>query len=351
MVRKVQSKFLKSVRNEVVYNLGKLTSWLLKTPEGVVITLDKCILFPLKIIYLGVRVSLRIFLGKKRRNQSYIVQKLRYISNYFSPSFSLFSYLYKVIRFLRLGNPRLLKINVPKYNYKAYCPINKHDFINMTAREDEIIEHFSPEDGDIVVDVGAHIGRYTIISSKRVGANGKVVAIEPEPSNFEILNRNIKLNGLTNVIPLNYAVNSKQTKLKLYLPVEESGFTIYNTIMVNRTASEGKFIEVDANTLDNLLLQPQQNGISHADINWIKIDVEGAEFEVLKGATSILSKSKDIALLIEVHNLHGGTNLYRQIVEFLNVYNFKIEFENTYESGEKHVIVRKNLPDSRVCDK
>ena len=216
----------------------------------------------------------------------------------------------------------------------------------MTAREDEIIEHFSPEDGDIVVDVGAHIGRYTIISSKRVGQNGKVVAIEPEPSNFEILNRNIKLNGLTNVIPLNYAVNSKQTKLKLYLPVEESGFTIYNTIMVNRAKPEEKFIEINANTLDYLL---QQNGIRYA--NWIKIDVEGAEFEVLKGATSILSKSKDIALLIEVHNLHGGTNLYRQIVEFLNVYNFKIEFENTYESGDKHVIVRKNLPDSRVCDK
>jgi FkbM family methyltransferase len=332
--------------------LGKLTSWLLKGPGGVAITLDKCILFPLKIIYLGVRVSLRIFLGKKRRNQSYIVQKLRYISNYFSPSFSLFSYLYKVIRFLRLGNPRLLKINVPKYNYKAYCPINKHDFINMTAREDEIIEHFSPKDGDMVVDVGAHIGRYTIISSKRVGFKGRVVAIEAHPDNFEILNRNIQVNKLTNVIPLNYAVSSKQTKLKLYLPVERSGFTIYNTIMVNRTASEAKFIEVNANTLDNLLLQQQQqSGISHADINWIKIDVEGAEFEVLKGATSILSKSKDIALLIEVHNLHGGTNLYRQIVEFLNVYNFKIKFEITSESGEKHIIVRKNLPDSTIYGK
>ena len=321
--------------------MGKIISWLLKTPEGVVITLDKCILFPLKIIYLGVRISFRVFLGRKRRNQSYIVQKLRYITNYFSPSFSLFSFLYKAIRFLRLGNPRLLKINVPKYNYKAYCPINKHDFINMTAREDEIIEHFNAKDGDIVVDVGAHIGRYTIISSRRVGQNGKVIAIEADPDNFEMLNRNIKLNKLTNVIPLNYAVYSKETKLKLYLPVEESGFTIYNTIMVNRTASEGKFIEVNANTLDNLLLQ-QQNGISHPSINWIKIDVEGAEFEVLKGATNILSKSKDIALLIEVHNLHGGTNLYRQIVEFLNVYNFKIEFENTYESGEKHIIVRKS---------
>jgi FkbM family methyltransferase len=326
--------------NQVI-DLGKIISWLLKTPEGVVITLDKCILFPLKIIYLGVRISFRVFLGRKRRNQSYIVQKLRYITNYFSPSFSLFSFLYKAIRFLRLGNPRLLKINVPKYNYKAYCPINKHDFINMTAREDEIIEHFNAKDGDIVVDVGAHIGRYTIISSRRVGQNGKVIAIEADPDNFEMLNRNIKLNKLTNVIPLNYAVYSKETKLKLYLPVEESGFTIYNTIMVNRAKPEEKSIEVNANTLDNLLLQRQkqkQNGISHENINWIKIDVEGAEFEVLKGATSILSKSKDIALLIEVH----GKDNYKPIVEFLKTYNFKIEFEKSNENGDwRHIIARK----------
>ena len=301
------------------------------------ITLDKCILFPLKIIYLGVRISLRIFLGRKRRDQSYIVQKLRYITNYFSPSFSLFSFLYKAIRFLRLGNPRLLKINVPKYNYKAYCPINKHDFFNMTAREDEVIEQFNAKDGDIVVDIGAHIGRYTIINSKRVGENGKVIAIEAHPDNFEILNRNIKLNKLTNVIPLNYAVYSKQTKLKLYLPVEEPGFTIYNTIMVNRTASEEKFTEVNANTLDNILLQ--QNGISHADINWIKIDVEGAEFEVLKGAHNILSNSKDIALLIEVH----GLDSYTPVIEFLHSYNLNVEFEMSNENGDwRNIIARKS---------
>ena len=79
------------------------------------------------------------------------------------------------------------------------------------------------------------------------------------------------------------------------------------------------------------------------DVNWVKIDVEGAEFEVLKGASNVLSKSKDIALLIEVHNLSGGTNLYRPIIEFLNLYNFKIEFEKSQDRGEKHIILRKHL--------
>jgi FkbM family methyltransferase len=64
----------------------------------------------------------------------------------------------------------------------------------MTRHEDVIIEYFRPKEGDMVVDIGAHIGRYTIIASKRVGANGKVIAIEANPSNFEMLKRNIQLN-------------------------------------------------------------------------------------------------------------------------------------------------------------
>jgi FkbM family methyltransferase len=327
---------------------GKLTSWLTRQePMNVVPVLDKVLVFLHKItylvFYLVLRFSLRIVLGRKRRDRVFVKKGINFNYEYKAiPSLSIIKFLHAVVKFLRLANNNsfLLKISIPKYDYKAYCPINKGDIINMTIRENEIIEHFTPKIRDVVVDIGAHIGRYSIISSKRVDKNGKVIAIEAHPHNFEILNRNIKLNKLTNIITLNHAVYSKETKLKLYLPDEESGFTIYNTIMVNRTKPEEKFIEVNANTLDNLL---QQNGINHADVNWIKIDVEGAEFEVLKGATNVLSKSKDIALLIEVHNLPNGNNFYRPIVEFLNLYNFKIEFEKIHDGGERHIIVRKQL--------
>jgi FkbM family methyltransferase len=303
--------------------MGKLTSWLLKETKGVTL-LDKSILLFLKVIYLTLRVSIRIVLGKKRTDRLYIKRNIGFNS-----------FLYKSLKFFGVGNSMLLKVSVPKYNYKFYCRINNEDYTFMTGHEDEIEEHFTPKGGDTVVDVGAHAGHYTLLSSKRVGANGKVITIEADPSNFEILNRNIKLNGLTNVIPINYAVYSKQTKLKLYLPVEESGFSIYNTIMINRAKIDEKFIEVNANTLDYLL---QQNGIR--DANWIKIDVEGAEFEVLKGAHNILSNSKDIALLIEVH----GKDNYKPVVEFLNSYNFNVEFERSNENGDwRHIIARKEF--------
>jgi FkbM family methyltransferase len=303
-----------------------LILWFIKNSEGMTI-FDKCILFFLKIIYLGLRILLRLALGKKRRDRLYVERGL---------DFGVF--WYKTFKFLRPGNSTLLKFKVPKYDYEFYCRINKDDFKIMTIHEDDIIKRFTPKEGDIVVDIGAHIGLYTIISSKRVGTKGKVVAIEAHPGNFEMLNSNIKLNQLTNVIPLNYAVHSKETKVKLYLPSGESGFTKYNTIMPNWINTQEKFVEVNANTLDYLL---QLNQIRQEEVNWIKIDVEGAEFEVLKGATNVLSKSKDIAILME---LHGPPHVYRpKVEEFVDLYNFKIEFEKSYEeNGSMHIIMQKS---------
>jgi FkbM family methyltransferase len=303
-----------------------LILWFIKNSEGITI-FDKCILFFLKIIYLGLRILLRLALGKKRRDRFYVKRGL---------DFGVF--WYKTFKFLKPGNSTLLKFKVPKYDYEFYCRINKDDFKIMTIHEDDIITRFTPKEGDIVIDIGAHIGLYTIISSKRVGAQGKVVAIEADPENFEMLNSNIKLNQLTNVIPLNYAAFSKETKIKLYLPSGESGFTKYNTIMPNWINTQEKFVEVNANTLDYLL---QLNKIRQEEVNWIKIDVEGAEFEVLKGATNVLSKSKDVAILME---LHGPPHIYRpKVEELVNLYNFKIEFEKSYEeNGSMHIIMQKS---------
>ena len=113
---------------------------------------------------------------------------------------------------------------------------------------------------------------------------------------------------------------------------------MHHSIILERLRVEetAKKFEVNANTLDNLL---QQNGISQEQVNWIKIDVEGVEYEVLKGATDILSKSKDIALLIEVHGLDN----YTPVIEFLHSYNLNVEFEMSNENGDwRHIIARKS---------
>jgi FkbM family methyltransferase len=270
--------------------------WWLREVKGARI-FDKFVFNLLKGIYLGTRFFLRLILGRKKRDRIFV-----------------------------------------KRNINLHCPLNKEDFIVMTKHEEEIIGLFRPKEGDTVVDVGAHMGRYTITSSKSVGQHGRVIAVEAHPYNFRILYNNLRLNKLQNVSALNCAVYSKKARLKLYLPDEELGYTMHHSLMTNYLVSkyskeiERKSMEVEADTLDNLL---KVRGIN--EVNWIKIDVEGAEYEVLKGAKEILSASKDISILVEVH----GKDTYGPTTELLRSNNFKIEFEKTYDNGEKHVLARK----------
>src|SRR5215203_5333613 len=315
---------------------NNITSWLTKQPiESVMPAFDRCTLPILKACYICIRIIFRLCLGKRRRNQSQLYRGL-YVGDNIIPSYHVVKFFYKSMKFLKLGNPSLLKVYSKKHDYKYYCRLE--DF--NPDREEDIVKLFRPKEGDIVVDVGAHIGKYTIIASKMVGSQGKVTAIEAHPVNYDILKKNIVLNKLDNVIALNYAVHSKETKVKLYEPGQEKGFTIYNTIMTDRTleSKNQKYIEVKANTLDSLLVE---NGINQA--NWIKIDVEGAEYEVLRGAINILSSSKDISLLIEIHNLGvKNKNFYEAIIQLLGSKNYKMLFEKIYESGERHIIIRRS---------
>ena len=319
----------------------KTFSWLFAEPFAYTIPslrlFDKATSFFTRIIYIFLRIFLRVFLGKERRENLQFYHAFSRSVN-ISLSFIFFIIVHKLSKFLRLGDHSLVKLSVPKYNYKVFCPATLNDYNNMTSREAEILEHFNPKKGDTVLDVGAHLGRYTLISAQKVGNNGKVISIEANPSVLKKLKKNIELNELTNTASFNYAVYSLKTKIKLFIPNEGLKNTIYNSVISNRSINSEKFIEVNGDTLDNILCYA---GINAENVNWIKIDVEGAELEVLKGAHNILSKSKDIALLIEVHNIAEGTSLYENIMELLKTYDFKKEFEMIHESGERHIIVRK----------
>ncbi len=312
-------------RNDAVDSVS-ISTLLLKEAKGMTIK-DKLVLFSLKNTYLALRVISKVVLGKKKRDRLFIERGI-----------SFQSFLYKSIKLLGMNN-LVAKVDVPRYGFQAYCrsEVDFHDFSIMTRHEHNLIKLFSPKEGDVVVDVGAHIGLYTIIASKRLGASGKVVAIEAAPSNFEMLDKNIKLNKLNNVITSNNLVYSRETDLVL---------AEYDRILSGvdgKSEIKNRNVTVHVNTLDNLL---QQNGVDAEDVNWMKIDVEGAELEVLRGAQNILSKSKDISILIEIH---GISHLYKPIIDILKSYNFKIEFEQTFGykrqnmTGGKNVLLRKSV--------
>jgi FkbM family methyltransferase len=301
-------------------------NWWLRGVKGARV-FDKFVFGLIKYTYLGTRFFLRLILGRRKINKIYQKRNI-----------SFKDFLYSSAKILGVDRILLLEIHVPNHDYRIHCPLNKEDFLVMTKHEEEILGLFRPKEGDTVVDVGAHMGRYTITSSKSVGQHGTVIAVEAHPYNFRILYHNLRLNKLQNVSALNCAVYSKKAKLKLYLPDEDLGYTMHHSLMTNYLVSkyskeiEQRYIEVEADTLDNLL---KVRGIN--EVNWIKIDVEGAEYEVLKGAKEILSASKDISILVEVH----GKDTYGPTTELLRSNNFNIEFEKIYDNGEKHVLARK----------
>jgi FkbM family methyltransferase len=287
--------------------------------------LDKLTLFILRFAYFGFRLSLRLFLGKKRRDKYFIKHGLDF------PTFT-----YRLLKKIGLDKMLLLLIDMPKLGYKFFCRINRDDFLFMTNHENEIMDHFRPKSGDTVVDVGAHIGLYSLIAAKRVGPAGKVIAIEPDPENFKILRKNILLNQSRNIDALECAAYSAREKLKLFLPELEQGRTIFNTVMQDRAKTSINFLEVEANTLDNIL---ESKNIT--EVNWIKIDVEGAELEVLKGAVNTLSSNKDTTFVIEIH----GSEIYKEVLGYLKTYNLTIMYEKSNEKGDwRHIIAKKFIP-------
>src|SRR5215203_5674424 len=316
-------------------------SWYSLLVESSGLTLkDKLLFFILKMYYRGLRLKARglrkvhLVLGDKERKNM--------------PSPSKIDFLNLMAKFVGKNN---MIVEVPKYGYKSYCRTwSKFIDLNiMTVHEDDLLQLFRPTKGDIVVDVGAYLGRYALTSSNLVGENGRVVAIEGDPSHYKMLDKNIKLNKVSNVMAINCMVGSKDMHLIVgsednYLTVRSKDIHTNHQDDSYREFDESGRVQigntiVNLNTLDNLLIK--QHGIS--EVNWMKIDVEGAELEVLKGAHNILSNSKRIKLLIEIHDVN---KLYKPIVEILNSHNFKIIFEKDGPDDRipsKHIIAKKMI--------
>lgn len=138
--------------------------------------------------------------------------------------------------------------------------------------------------GDVILDVGANIGLTTIRASKLIGDKGKVYAIEAMTSTFEILRFNILLNKLTNVICVNEAFADYVGKAEIFhnLDINRGSASLYSD-------KKKGGIEVEVNTLDEFVIN---HGIN--TIDFIKIDIEGAEYPMLMGASNFLKNNKPI---------------------------------------------------------
>lgn len=140
--------------------------------------------------------------------------------------------------------------------------------------------------GDVVLDIGANIGYYTLIFARAVGQGGMVYAFEPNPTNFSLLKKNIEINGYTNVVLIQKAVSNTTGKLKLYLSETNKGdHRIYDS------GEERVSLEVECVAIDDYFANCRKR------IDLIKMDVQGSEGLVIKSMPALLQK--DIKIISE----------------------------------------------------
>jgi FkbM family methyltransferase len=170
--------------------------------------------------------------------------------------------------------------------------------------------------GNVFVDIGANVGYFTLLAAQRVGDEGRVLCIEPNPSVAGQLRENVERSGLFNVTVVQAACSHTVGPRVLYL----SGISNTGRSSLSAENVDGaECVKVHCVTADGLV---QDHGLLRIDV--VKIDVEGAEFEVLRGMTDILSRAKPkLVLELEPHLLKSFSVRVEDVVDFVGSYGYR----------------------------
>ena len=179
---------------------------------------------------------------------------------------------------------------IPLGDHPLYIPGSVREALRI-AEDNQAIQkvmHEYLQLGMTVIDVGANIGYLTLFAARKVGLQGKVFAVEPAKDNLVMLEKNVQLNQATNITVLACAAGRRQKTQDFYLHGSHSGHNSLFQRLGDTDVTETVSVKDHAFRR----LNPRENG-------FCKIDVEGAELEVLAGMAGILCANPDIQLIIE----------------------------------------------------
>tara|TARA_Y100000310_G_scaffold338761_1_gene429365 strand:+ start:1403 stop:2266 length:864 start_codon:yes stop_codon:yes gene_type:complete len=140
--------------------------------------------------------------------------------------------------------------------------------------------------GDVVLDIGAHIGYYTLQFANLVGSTGKVYAFEPEPKNFELLKKNVQINKHDNVVLIQKIVSDKVGIVEFFISKFDS---IGNKLF--KSDESGSSIKVGSTTLDEYFKDLKKK------IDFIKMDIQGGEGKATLGMKNLLKENKNLKII------------------------------------------------------
>lgn len=189
--------------------------------------------------------------------------------------------------------------------------------------------------GDTFIDIGAHVGYFSMLAAALVGPTGRVFSFEPEPSNFAHLLEHIDLNGFTQIRPLHMAVGAKGSVAEFFVNADNDGghalWDVGRHPFNERSRVTPNTRKVYVTSLDEFF---GQNDMSR--LKAIKMDAEGAEFAVLVGARGLLSRYRVPFVVAEVNrfgleSMGASEELLRGVMTDLGYETY------LFQPGQTHV--------------
>ena len=169
---------------------------------------------------------------------------------------------------------------------------------------------FEIKNGDIIIDIGSHIGLFSLYASQKC-KEGKIFSFEPVKSNYNIFLKNIEKNNLKNIFSFNTAVAKETGLVKINLHEDESGHSLFKT--------GGESITVESISLKEII---EKNSIEKCDL--IKMDCEGGEYEIIDSIPDKYIK-KINKFIIEYHFEDKKPQLVIDLIKKLKSNSFEIE--------------------------
>lgn len=185
-----------------------------------------------------------------------------------------------------------------------WIKMTKDNVINNKLLAKEVggyTTYYKIKEGDIVIDAGAYTGLFTIYAAKKVGEKGKVIAYEPNYYNKILLNKNLKLNKINNVIVRSKGLFSKKAKVAFDIQSVGSNIVDLNNVFHGRKTIN----KINVDTLDN-----EVKNLKLSKVNFVKMDIEGAEIDAVKGMKKILDYKKINLAIASYHIVNEKETKY-----------------------------------------
>jgi FkbM family methyltransferase len=248
--------------------------------------------------------------------------------------------IYKVIDFLTFGKG--LKKNF--YGYDIRLPVRYINYFPADYEPDNFnFLKTQCKPGSLVLDIGSHIGLFASVAAKIVGPKGKVFAFEPAPKTNALLHQTIALNNLQNIVQPRNEAMAKQVGETVFFVSDENADNS-NSMVSYLQDRKLHSINITVSTIDSFVKQARLR-----KVDFIKIDVEGAEYDAIQGAELTLKEMKPACILAihpqpiavkgdklgDIYDFINGLDYY---INYNNKPISKIEFCNNKEMIDLHLL-------------